>query len=132
MIALAPPVSCLLRPTPTHHAFAETQVSNSMLWPKVCSVAPQTPSFGHRSVVARGSNSIDPKFLDEEGVVDDMDGYLNQLSLEYDSVWDTKPSWCQPWTITLTGVLAYSDMIEDRRKQVTNGFEDTFGSRKNQ
>ncbi|KAK3018361.1 hypothetical protein RJ639_004773 [Escallonia herrerae] len=161
MIALAPPISCLLRPT--HHAFAETQASK----PKVFSVAPQTPGFGHRSVVVRGSNSIDPKFLDEDGVVDDMDGYLNQLSLEYDSVWDTKPSWCQPWTITLTGVLvitsswlilhsvvitalvlsligawwyiflysypkAYSDMIEDRRKQVTNGFEDTFGSRRNQ
>ncbi|XP_008809865.2 uncharacterized protein LOC103721442 [Phoenix dactylifera] len=34
-----------------------------------------------------------------------MDGYLNYLSLEYDSVWDTKPSWCQPWTILLTGVM---------------------------
>ncbi|GLJ40954.1 hypothetical protein SUGI_0847560 [Cryptomeria japonica] len=37
-----------------------------------------------------------------------MDGYLNALSLEYDSVWDTKPAWCQPWTIVLTGVLAVS------------------------
>ncbi|KAK6940802.1 Protein of unknown function DUF6737, partial [Dillenia turbinata] len=44
-------------------------------------------------------------FLDEDGVVKDMDGYLNSLSLEYDSVWDTKPSWCQPWTITVTGIL---------------------------
>ncbi|CAA6667301.1 unnamed protein product [Spirodela intermedia] len=35
-----------------------------------------------------------------------MDGYLNYLSLEYDSIWDTKPSWCQPWTILLTGALA--------------------------
>ncbi|KAJ4762743.1 spindle pole body-associated protein [Rhynchospora pubera] len=43
-------------------------------------------------------------FFDENGVVDDMDGYLNYLSLEYDSVWDTKPAWCQPWTILLTGV----------------------------
>ncbi|KAE8675200.1 Transducin/WD40 repeat-like superfamily protein [Hibiscus syriacus] len=34
-----------------------------------------------------------------------MDGYLDNLSLEYESVWDTKPSWCQPWTITLTGLL---------------------------
>ncbi|CAI8587849.1 unnamed protein product [Vicia faba] len=33
-----------------------------------------------------------------------MDGYLNNLSLEYESVWDTKPAWCQPWTIALTGV----------------------------
>lgn len=30
---------------------------------------------------------------------------MNYLSLEYDSVWDTKPSWCQPWTISLTGAL---------------------------
>ncbi|XP_068653601.1 uncharacterized protein [Aristolochia californica] len=52
------------------------------------------------------NDSNEPLFLDENGVVDDMDGYLNYLSLEYDSVWDTKPSWCQPWSITLTGVLA--------------------------
>ncbi|KAI3749390.1 hypothetical protein L2E82_20001 [Cichorium intybus] len=53
------------------------------------------------------------RFLDEEGVVKDMDGYLNYLSLEYDSVWDTKPSWCQPWTITLTGtsIIAGSWLI---------------------
>lgn len=37
--------------------------------------------------------SSSSRFLDEEGVVEDMDGYLNYLSLEYDSVWDTKPSW---------------------------------------
>ncbi|KAK4441663.1 hypothetical protein Salat_0501200 [Sesamum alatum] len=43
-------------------------------------------------------------FFDENGAVEDMDGYLNYLSLEYDSVWDTKPSWCQPWTVTLTGI----------------------------
>ncbi|MBA0560292.1 hypothetical protein Golob_017200 [Gossypium lobatum] len=60
--------------------------------------------------VAFGGNPPDPKqkeylFLDENGVVEDMDGYLNNLSLEYESVWDTKPSWCQPWTITLTGLL---------------------------
>nr|CAD1832594.1 unnamed protein product [Ananas comosus var. bracteatus] len=105
------------------------------------------------------------EFLDEDGVVDDMDGYLNYLSLEYDSVWDTKPAWCQPWTILLTGVSivgcswilihsilitsavfvlictwwyiflhsypkAYSDMIAERRRRVTNGIEDTYGSRK--
>ncbi|CAN6298137.1 unnamed protein product, partial [Urochloa humidicola] len=32
-------------------------------------------------------------FFGEDGVVEDMDGYLNYLSLEYDSVWDTKPAW---------------------------------------
>ncbi|KAF4348260.1 hypothetical protein G4B88_002661 [Cannabis sativa] len=65
--------------------------------------------FRDKTVVAFGSKSTDPnesQFLDENGVVDDMDGYLNYLSLEYDSVWDTKPSWCQPWTIALTGASA--------------------------
>ncbi|KAI3460895.1 hypothetical protein Pfo_017558 [Paulownia fortunei] len=54
------------------------------------------------------SDGVDPVqesgFFDENGAVEDMDGYLNYLSLEYDSVWDTKPSWCQPWTIALTGI----------------------------
>ncbi|CAN1176845.1 hypothetical protein LINPERPRIM_LOCUS3825 [Linum perenne] len=68
-----------------------------------------------RTVVVHGgrTNSGDPRpngsqFMDEDGVVEDMDGYMNYLSLEYDSVWDTKPSWCQPWTIALTGVLMIS------------------------
>ncbi|KAL5701884.1 hypothetical protein ACHQM5_027169 [Ranunculus cassubicifolius] len=54
-----------------------------------------------------------PEFIDEDGIIEDMDGYMNHLSLEYDSVWDTKPSWCQPWTITLTGasVIACSWII---------------------
>lgn len=54
-----------------------------------------------------GGNRREPKdsrFVDEKGVVDDMEGFLDNLSLEYDSVWDTKPSWCQPWTIMLTGL----------------------------
>ncbi|KAL9661836.1 hypothetical protein QQ045_026664 [Rhodiola kirilowii] len=118
-----------------------------------------------KSAVKSSPENKDPKvsrFLDEQGVVDDMAGYLNDLSLEYDSVWDTKPSWCQPWTITLTGVLvtaaswlvlhstpvtvvvlflicawwyiflysypkAYADMIAERRRNVKNGMEDTFG-----
>ncbi|XP_078155344.1 spindle pole body-associated protein [Carex rostrata] len=101
-------------------------------------------------------------FFDENGVVDDMDGYLNYLSLEYDSVWDTKPAWCQPWTILLTGLSvtacswlilhsillssatfalisawwyiflyaypkAYSEMIAERRRRVSDGKEDTYG-----
>ncbi|CAL4918569.1 unnamed protein product [Urochloa decumbens] len=53
-------------------------------------------------------------FFGEDGVVEDMDGYLNYLSLEYDSVWDTKPAWCQPWTILLTGtaVVACSWVLQ--------------------
>ncbi|EPS62257.1 hypothetical protein M569_12536, partial [Genlisea aurea] len=27
---------------------------------------------------------------------------------QYDTVWETKPSWCQPWTITLTGISIIS------------------------
>eukprot|EP00850_Spirogloea_muscicola_P019557 SM000193S05181 [mRNA] locus=s193:111686:113175:- [translate_table: standard] len=36
----------------------------------------------------------------------DFESFVTDLSLEYDSVWDTKPAWCQPWTILLTGSLA--------------------------
>ncbi|KAA8543247.1 hypothetical protein F0562_021258 [Nyssa sinensis] len=88
---------------------SQTRLSDSISCSKRPSIALKSPSFRNRTVVL-GSNSSDPKessiFFDENGAVDDMDGYLNYLSLEYDSVWDTKPSWCQPWTITLTGVLA--------------------------
>ncbi|XP_062190837.1 uncharacterized protein LOC133893851 isoform X5 [Phragmites australis] len=45
-------------------------------------------------------------FFEEDRVVEDMDEYLDYLSLEYDSVWDTKPVWCQPWTILLSGTVA--------------------------
>lgn len=31
--------------------------------------------------------------MDDEGVIRDMERYLEDLSLEYDSVWDTKPAW---------------------------------------
>ncbi|TVU45514.1 hypothetical protein EJB05_05003 [Eragrostis curvula] len=55
-----------------------------------------------------GVKSGGAEFFGEDGVVEDMDGYLNYLSLEYDSVWDTKPAWCQPWTILLTGTIAVS------------------------
>ncbi|XP_052729932.1 uncharacterized protein LOC108347953 isoform X2 [Vigna angularis] len=72
-------------------------------------------SFPNKTVVfgINPSDSKDPSFFDENGVVNDMEGYLNHLSLEYDSVWDTKPSWCQPWTIALTGlaVIAISWLI---------------------
>ncbi|GKE45996.1 hypothetical protein Tco_1473280, partial [Tanacetum coccineum] len=40
----------------------------------------------------RNEEGYKKKYLDEDGVVEDMDGYMNYLSLEYDSVWDTKPS----------------------------------------
>ncbi|XP_072989391.1 uncharacterized protein [Typha latifolia] len=116
---------------------------------------------------SKGDKSNESLFLDEDGVVDDMDGYLDYLSLEYDSVWDTKPSWCQPWTILLTGVSvvacswilvhsvvtsaavfslisawwyiflylypkAYSNMIAERRKNVSSGIEDTYGIKQSQ
>lgn len=152
------------------NTFAPSQLSDTIFRPKLTH-KPSALRKKSSTVVVLSSNSDDPKqssmFSDENGVVDDMDGYLNYLSLEYDSVWDTKPSWCQPWTITLTGVLiitgswlvlhsvvissialsligawwyiflysypkAYTDMIAERRKKVTNGVEDTFGLRKSQ
>lgn len=89
-----------------HLPSKKTHLSNSILWSKFPSGSAQSVAF--RAKTAKyGSKSRDPiesAFTDENGVVDDMEGYLNSLSLEYDSVWDTKPAWCQPWTIVLTGV----------------------------
>ncbi|KAI9181866.1 hypothetical protein LWI28_019446 [Acer negundo] len=94
-------ISCPVRP---NHSYSQkTHPSDTISWPGVLKKA----KLGSKTVVF-GGNSSDPKesmFRDENGAIDDMDGYINYLSLEYDSVWDTKPSWCQPWTITLTGVL---------------------------
>ncbi|KAL2485879.1 hypothetical protein Adt_30635 [Abeliophyllum distichum] len=94
---------------PTLHYSSLTQHS---IPPKFCSKIPSNyENFRSRTVTALRSNLSDndpvkeSAFFDENGAVEDMDGYLNYLSLEYDSVWDTKPSWCQPWTITLTGIL---------------------------
>ena len=73
----------------------QTHVSNSICSPYTASTTLKLNGFRDKTVVF-GSKSSDPnesQFLDENGVVDDMDGYLNYLSLEYDSVWDTKPSW---------------------------------------
>lgn len=50
-------------------------------------------------------------FFDENGAVDDMDGYLNYLSLEYDSVWDTKPSWYTQLPISSFAVFL-SDYVQ--------------------
>ncbi|CBI28702.3 uncharacterized protein LOC100244184 [Vitis vinifera] len=94
---------CLL---PPHQSPSQTHFSNSIFSPKISSTT-RKPPISRRETVAIAANPNDPKesvFMDENGAVDDMDGYLNYLSLEYDSVWDTKPSWCQPWTIMLTGV----------------------------
>ncbi|XP_077211354.1 spindle pole body-associated protein [Tasmannia lanceolata] len=85
----------------------KTHFSTTIFSSKFTSINLNSTYFPHNSLVLRSiqKDSNDPLFLDEDGVVDDMDGYLNYLSLEYDSVWDTKPSWCQPWTISLTGVM---------------------------
>ncbi|PIA31803.1 hypothetical protein AQUCO_04900234v1 [Aquilegia coerulea] len=85
-----------------HHSSPKPNLVNQTLSSKFCSIELPTSKFCRKS---KKNDSFESQFLDEEGTVDDMDGFMNQLSLEYDSVWDTKPSWCQPWTITLTGVL---------------------------
>ncbi|KAF7052185.1 hypothetical protein CFC21_060318 [Triticum aestivum] len=96
-------------PRPPRPAGAFPLPPSASPWPR-----PQLAAGGGRrrlAGVARGSGEKGGKnggaeFFREDGVVDDMDGYLNYLSLEYDSVWDTKPAWCQPWTILLTGTVA--------------------------
>eukprot|EP00897_Mesotaenium_endlicherianum_P007042 jgi/Mesen1/6366/ME000328S05639 len=60
-------------------------------------------SSARRSIVQKASRQGGQTNRDEDGVIEDMEVFLKDLSLEYDSVWDTKPAWCQPWTILLTG-----------------------------
>ncbi|XP_031371437.1 uncharacterized protein LOC116187007 [Punica granatum] len=98
----------------TLHPFpSRASTPHSLSTPSSSSSGGAVAGFRRRreaGVCAGGNSRNEPAdesmFVDENGVVDDMDGYLNYLSPEYESVWDTKPSWCQPWTITLTGVLA--------------------------
>ncbi|CAI8614222.1 unnamed protein product [Vicia faba] len=86
-------------PTPTPHSHI-----HSFSTPIFTNSSTNKPSPVH-GINPSDSRRDNPLFLDENNaVVDDMDGYLNNLSLEYESVWDTKPAWCQPWTIALTGV----------------------------
>ncbi|XP_047318414.1 uncharacterized protein LOC124921755 [Impatiens glandulifera] len=163
MTIFTPALSCPLKLQSSPYLFTH---ASSYFIPT--SILKLTTFRSSSSAIVRGGRSTDPKetaFLDDNGVIEDMDGYLNYLSLEYDSVWDTKPSWCQPWTITLTGIIAvvcswlvlrsvavtasvsfliaawwyiflynypkaYSSMIAERRKKITDGVEDTYGSRK--
>ncbi|GMJ09112.1 hypothetical protein HRI_004580400 [Hibiscus trionum] len=103
LFPLSPSASASALPKPLNNFAPKTHFYDPIFF------ASSTPKLRSKAVALAG-NPTDPKqkeflFLDENGVVEDMDGYLNNLSLEYESVWDTKPSWCQPWTITLTGLL---------------------------
>ena len=98
-------LSSTLRPNPSSSTF-RTQLSNPIFYPLLSSTTHRNSQRFHfpSKTIAFGSNTNDPKeslFLDENGGVDDMDGYLNYLSLEYDSVWDTKPSW---WIFLFMGL----------------------------
>ncbi|XP_027352637.1 uncharacterized protein LOC113863302 isoform X2 [Abrus precatorius] len=97
------PLSLPCRPLTPTLAHNNINISDPILHRRLFS---SSTRFPNKTIVfgVNPSDSKDPLFFDENGVVNDMEGYLNHLSLEYDSVWDTKPSWCQPWTITLTGV----------------------------
>ncbi|KAL4198446.1 hypothetical protein AMTRI_Chr03g140250 [Amborella trichopoda] len=112
-------ISLLRHPPPFNVCNSSTILCNAFYFPKTadpipllhysCSCKPiiraQRSFIRSHTVVARSkrNKSVDSRFLDEDGAVKDMDAYLNYLSLEYESVWDTKPAWCQPWTILLTG-----------------------------
>ncbi|KAG9456433.1 hypothetical protein H6P81_000941 [Aristolochia fimbriata] len=102
---LPPSIASLSRaPPPPRKSRFTSPISSRK--PRVAKLLLPTPSPQLFLLRSLPNDSKESLFLDENGVVEDMDGYLNYLSLEYDSVWDTKPLWCQPWTITLTGVLA--------------------------
>ncbi|XP_042517835.1 uncharacterized protein LOC122091770 [Macadamia integrifolia] len=105
-LSFSPPLRHRSFPSPLH-------LCNSIFASSPMKLASRNSLSGALVIQSNRNESGESRFLDEDGVVDDMDGYLNYLSLEYDSVWDTKPSWCQPWTIMLTGasVIALSWLI---------------------
>lgn len=80
-----------------HFPSTQTFLSNVLASPhsQLFSFAPNSTKFRRKSVVfgKQSRNPNESQFLDEDGALQNMDGYLNYLSLEYDSVWDTKPSW---------------------------------------
>ncbi|RAL43494.1 hypothetical protein DM860_012635 [Cuscuta australis] len=161
-------------PPPLHislkgHRFSNVPISGPRFAPAACNRSGRKPSAGSkfRAVFRRskGNDLREEAFVDQNGVVEDMDAYPDHLSPEYASVWDTKPSWCQPWTITTTGIVAitgswlvlhspiatlvvlalvstwwytflysypkaYASMVAKRKERVTNGLEDTYGSKK--
>lgn len=98
-------------PLHNHHPSSQPLFSNPpppplpiLLLSLVPQITPKSSTFRTTSTIITSTSFItranyggpqesNNKFIDENGEVDDMDAYLNYLSLEYDSVWDTKPSW---------------------------------------
>ena len=74
--------------TQTRLAVISTRANNRSFNHKPTRICTKVRGLGGNG---RGQN--DSRFVDENGGVEDMEGYLDHLSLEYDSVWDTKPSW---------------------------------------
>eukprot|EP01018_Ginkgo_biloba_P033638 Gb_39902 [translate_table: standard] len=105
-IAYSPKVPAFITSTISHSAATAFSFSGNVGFSHVCSCsctgrgAPELGSSSKRGsslIIARATIGDDEesRFLDEDGSVKDMDGYLNHLSLEYDSVWDTKPACSQ-------------------------------------
>lgn len=94
------PLISLSHPLQTHLLHlpsTKSQLHSPISYPKLSSGVLQSVKFRNNSAKLRSKSNdpveADPLFKDQDGVVSDMEGYLNSLSLEYDSVWDTKPSW---------------------------------------
>lgn len=88
---------CCRRPVPAK-SLSNTEPSllqrDSLPLPAGSASSPSPPRrFRRLRSSINGDKSGESQFFNEDGAVEDMDGYLNYLSLEYDSVWDTKPSW---------------------------------------
>ncbi|KAG6783911.1 hypothetical protein POTOM_009593 [Populus tomentosa] len=67
---------------PNQNSSARTHLPKPFSWPHVSLVARKPNRFRGRTVVFGGNSNDIPngsRFLDENGVVDDMDGYLNYL-----------------------------------------------------
>ncbi|KAI4319467.1 hypothetical protein MLD38_033061 [Melastoma candidum] len=102
-----PLASLLSPPSPSPRSPAGSiPCRSSFLLPASSATARRVRPRRSSSTPCAGGRDEPTSFVDEDGTVEDLDGYLKYLSPEYESVWDTKPSWCQPWTIALTGALA--------------------------
>lgn len=83
-------ITCSLQP---HNQICKTHLLNST---KRCSFTYKHWNLSSNNNISgvKGLRCSSNSSKDDNGsTVDEMESYLNNLSLEYDSVWDTKPAW---------------------------------------
>ncbi|KAL9250344.1 hypothetical protein AKJ16_DCAP08600 [Drosera capensis] len=100
MAVFVQPTGITLLATQLPHQRLHPTRIHPLIFPSTTTPPHQILSHGRTKIsspIIKSRNQDGLTFLDDDdeggGGVDEFDGYLNDLSLEYDSVWDTKPSW---------------------------------------